>query len=146
MSALGQIYIDYGQYQTLHATYGVTLENIAIHEMLHGVQAGYDIRNVWVNAGTAGHPIWRNPRKAYMEGTSTPVGQTFQEKNSISGPDLSVRRLHEGEFAFLNERIDEYKYNFYTKQDLFAWLASKYFNGNWSYAHLMFEQLGLETT
>lgn len=146
MHLLGQLYVDYAQFVNLNQQYGVTLPNIMIHELLHAVQYGYDIRKTWLKVGVNPNAVWYSPLKAYLEGTSTPIGQTFQEQNgSIAGPNVSVRRLHEGEFALLDEPIDGYKKNYYKKQDFFAWVAKKYNNGNWDYAHLLYEEMGLIT-
>ncbi|GAB4220296.1 MAG: hypothetical protein Kow001_01570 [Acidobacteriota bacterium] len=146
MLLLGQMYVDPQQLAQLNASYGVTLGNIFSHELFHAVQWGYDIRFRYVNEGTDQNPVWRSPLKAYYEGTATALGQTYQQTSSVTGPTVHVRALHGGEFAILDEQIDDFRTNYYTKQDFFVWIARKYGNNSLAYIERMLEQMGLDTT
>jgi hypothetical protein len=146
MLLLGQMYVDPQQLAQLSASYGVTLGNIFIHELFHAVQWGYDIRFTYVNEGTQQNPVWRSPLKAYYEGTATPVGQTWQTVSSVTGPSVHVRALHGGEYAYLDQPIDDFRADYYTKQDFFVWIGRQYGNNSFSYLERMLEQMGLDTT
>lgn len=107
LSALGQMYVNYDQYLSLNQQFGVSLGNIVIHELYHAVQYGYDVRKL------------QKSLAAYLEGTATPLGQTYQDTGgSITGPSISVRDLQPNEHARLYQPVDDPAAAFrYTKQD-----------------------------
>ena len=131
MSALGQMYINYDQYLVYNEKYGVTLGNIVIHELLHAVQSGYDVRRSGASL------------KAYMEGTATPVGQTYQDTGgSITGTSVSVRTLRANQHARLHQAVDDpTRPLYYTKQDFFAYVAKRYGGNSFAYVDQLFEYL-----
>ncbi len=135
MLALGQMYISYRQYEDLNRQYGITLRNILIHELFHGVQWGYDLRY-----GRQGNIT---SLKAYNEGTSTPLGQTYQQYLSISGPRAIARDLGNGEHMYLDEAVDSPWSKYYTKQSFFAYVASRWNQGSFSYVHQLYEQMAV---
>lgn len=135
MLALGQMYISYRQYEDLNRQHGITLGNILIHELFHGVQWGYDLRY-----GRQGNIT---SLKAYNEGTSTPLGQTYQQYLSISGPRAIARDLGNGEHMYLDEAVDSPWSKYYTKQSFFAYVASRWNQGSFSYVHQLYEQMAV---
>ncbi len=141
MLALGRLYLDYNAIKTSLAAKGITLGHVVIHEMLHAVQAGYDVRVGWDSTTHSLKPYW--------EGTAVPVGQSYQDNNgSISGPSASVRKMTGGgdEFAFLNRAVDDYTHrgenkDYYSKQDFFVYVTRMYNHNDWSYLGSLFQDL-----
>lgn len=143
MLALGQIYISHNQLEDLKRRFNVNFENIFIHELSHAAQAGYDIRTAVEEIGTAPNTKKIHALKAYFEGTATPIGQTYQQYKTLSGPDVSPRDLRAGEYMLLDSTVDNPFGNYYTKQSFFAYIAKRYGDGDWAYLHQLFEQLAM---
>lgn len=136
LSALGQLHINYDQFLNLNQQYGVSLGNIIIHELFHAVQAGYDVRKQ------------QKSLAAYLEGTATPIGQTYQNTGgSITGPSApSVRVLRPNEHARLYQAVDDPTAPLqYTKQDFFAYVAKRYGNNSFAFTEQMFEYMNTWT-
>ncbi|MBI4776025.1 MAG: hypothetical protein HY788_17930 [Deltaproteobacteria bacterium] len=141
MLALGQLYLDYDAIKTSLAAKGITLGHVVVHELLHAVQAGYDIRVGWDNTT---HSL-----KPYYEGTAGPFAQSYQDNNgSISGPAAVVRNIVGGgdEFAILNRAVDDYtkrneNKDYYSKQDFFVYVTRMYNHNDWSYLGSLFQDL-----
>ncbi len=135
LSALGQMYVNYAQFVDLNARYGVSLGNIVIHELFHAVQYGYDVRKK------------QKSMAAYLEGTATPLGQTYQNSaGSITGPSLSVRILRPNEQARLYQAVDDPTSPLhYTKQDFFTYLSKRYGGNSFAWTDQLFEYLSTRT-
>ena len=140
MLALGRLYLDYNDIKTNLTPQGIHMKNVVIHELFHAVQAGYDVRFAW---GGGTHSL-----KPYMEGTATPLGQSYQDNNgSIAGPEASVRdRQGKPEYALLDRAVDDYtrrneNADYYSKQDFFTYVARKYNSGNWAFLTSLFQAL-----
>ncbi|GAB4253018.1 MAG: hypothetical protein Kow00109_28690 [Acidobacteriota bacterium] len=142
MLSLGQIYLDVEQLEALKEDWGMGFGNVFSHELFHAVQFGYDFRR----GATYDGEFWRSSHRAYTEGTATALGQTFQEGNgSVTGPEIWVRELRDGESTPLDEPIDNYWSNYYRKQDFWAWVAKRYGNNSWAFTNQVFEQMGMTT-
>lgn len=135
MLALGQMYIDPTQLADLNRQYGISLDNIAIHELSHACQAGYDIRRTAASV------------KGYYDGMATTLGQTYQINDKcIAGPKVFVRTLRDGEYAFLHWGVASPKPSFYRQQDFFAYVTKRYAGGDFAWTHTLLERMGLDTT
>ncbi|MFA7426068.1 MAG: IPT/TIG domain-containing protein [Desulfosarcinaceae bacterium] len=135
LSALGQMYVNYDQFVDLNAKYGVSLGNIVIHELFHAVQYGYDVRKLQISLA------------AYLEGTATPLGQTYQDAaGSITGPNLSVRVLRPNEHARLYQAVDDPTNPlYYTKQDFFTYVSKRYGGNSFAWTDQLFEYMNTWT-
>jgi hypothetical protein len=135
LSALGQMYVNYDQFVDLNAKYGVSLGNIIIHELFHAVQYGYDVRKL------------QKSLTAYLEGTATPLGQTYQDAaGSITGPNLSVRVLRPNEHARLYQAVDDPTNPlYYTKQDFFTYVSKRYGGNSFAWTDQLFEYMNTWT-
>ena len=141
MSALGQLYINYDQYLYANHEYGTSLGNIVIHELYHAVQYGYDIRR---RAEVSKKSISLD---AYLEGTATALGQTYQDTGgSITGPNVSVRTLRPNEHARLYQPADNYvRPDCYTKQDFFVYVTKRYGGNSLAWTDQLFEYMNTWT-
>jgi hypothetical protein len=126
MHSLGQLYFNWDEFQTSIKSKNWSTGNIAIHELLHGVQYGYDIRDKW----------WQNPSNTWnhalmwlTEGTSTVVGMTYQSNSgSIHGGSVVVRPQEPVEAV--NDPMQwPVSVEAYARQDFFAYVAKR-FDGN----------------
>ena len=135
LSALGQMYVNYDQFVDLNVNYGVSLGNIVIHELFHAVQYGYDVRKL------------QKSLAAYLEGTATPLGQTYQDTaGSITGPNLSVRALRPNEHARLYHSADDPSDPLcYTQQDFFTYVSKRYGGNCFAWTDQLFEYMNTWT-
>lgn len=84
MHSLGQLYFNWDEWQAFISPAGWSVGHVAIHELFHGVQYGYDVRDPWWNG--------RHPLMWISEGTATVVGMTYQTNtNGINGGTVTVR-------------------------------------------------------
>jgi len=136
LSALGQMYVNYDQFLNYNAKYGVTLGNIVIHELYHAVQNGYDVRKA------------QKSLAAYLEGTATPLGQTYQDTGgSVTGPSVSVRTLRPNEHARLYQAADDPTAPLqYTKQDFFVYVTKRYGGNSFAWTNQLFEYMNTGTS
>ena len=137
MEALGQIYFNWDQWNDSIQVRGWSFENVAIHELLHAVQYGYDFRDNWWKVDDR----WWHTAMAFTEGTATLVGQMFQSNlNGIYGGDVTVRSPEPP--AKLDEELLWYCcVNAYSRQDFFAYVAKRWSGGSlrdlrWLFQHL----------
>jgi hypothetical protein len=143
MLSLGQLYVNVDQWQQKIAPFGISLGNVLIHELLHAVQRGYDIRDIWwQDAGNVSH----HPLMYMLDGTATVVGQTYQENvNGIYGGEVAVRKLND-----LPEQLDEAVQwdcckKGYARQDYFAYVAKRYNDGSFRDLRLLFQHFADQT-
>ena len=137
MLALGQLYINYDQILSLAKDNGVTLDNVAIHELFHAVQMGYDFRKRIDGTG--------NTQKAYTEGTATLVGHTFEKNpNGIVGGDDYLRSWKRP--LPLDDRLDSFKEpDYYLRQDFFAYIAKRFTGGSLTNLRWLFQAMSDQT-
>ncbi|HDR14274.1 MAG TPA: hypothetical protein ENN79_02070, partial [Desulfobacteraceae bacterium] len=135
LSALGQMYVNHDQFVKLNTDYGVSLGNIVIHELFHAVQYGYDVRKL------------RKSMAAYLEGTATPLGQTYQNTGgSVTGPSVHPRILRPNEHARLYEAVDDPRSpRHYTKQDFFTYVSKRYGGNSFAWTDQLFEYMSIRT-
>ena len=137
MHSLGQLYFNYGELQQLAAEGSSwTKGHVAIHELLHAVQKGYDIRTrIYDVSG-----FTMNDLKWLSEGTATVVGMTYQSNlNGIYGGEVTVRP--EEPPHLLDDIVLQWFDDAYAVQDFFAYVAKRYNGGSfrdlrWLYQHL----------
>jgi hypothetical protein len=137
MQSLGQIYFNWDEWSTVVQPRGWSYEHVAIHELFHAVQVGYDFRDRWAQSGNT----FKHTAMGIMEGTATLVGQVFQSNpNGIYGGEVTVRSpVPPARLALpvmWNEGIEAY-----ARQDFFAYVAKRWSGGNlrdlrWLFQHL----------
>jgi len=135
MLALGQVFVNYDEIQSLAANADVPLEGVLIHEMLHAVQFGYDFRTRYDNDAS---------QKAYTEGTATVVGHTYEKNlNGLFGGDVYLRSWKSPQP--LDQRLDEFSSHYYERQDFFAYLAKRFTAGRLTNLRGLFQAMADET-
>lgn len=137
MQSLGQIYFNWDEWSTYIQQVGWSYENVAIHELFHAVQAGYDFRDLWGQSGST----WWHSAMGITEGTATLVGQMFQSNlNGLYGGEVTVRSPEPA--AFLSQPVLwPSGVEAYARQDFFAYVAKRWSGGSlrdlrWLFQHL----------
>jgi hypothetical protein len=137
MQALGQLYFNWDEWTSDIQPKGQSYDNVAIHELFHAVQTGYDIRERYFQEGGSK----ASTANALEEGTATLVGQQFQSNPlGINGGEVTVRSSESPAWldTHLLYPIGEQAY---AKQDFFAYVARRWNGGSlrdlkWLFQHL----------
>jgi hypothetical protein len=137
---LGRIYINYPPFIP---DYGNPAEwklgNVIIHETFHAVQNSYDLEEL-IEPSAFNNNKNMYASSAYLEGTATLIGGTYGKHQSI-GPN-TAEVDHDFGVHMLDHAIDDFFYSSpYEKQDFFAFLSKRFFNGNLQFFHPLFESI-----
>jgi hypothetical protein len=141
MQSLGQLYFNWDDFTNVVVPNGWSTGNIAIHELLHAVTHGYDIRDKWWKDGVT----WNHTLMWLLEGNSTVVGMTYQTNlNGIWGGDVTVRG------GKPPEKLDEFLqyptgYRAYSRQDFFSYVAKRYNGGSFLDLRNLYQDLSDQT-
>jgi hypothetical protein len=138
LGLLGKVVIGYKHFAT-DVTDPSTwqFEDVCIHETYHGVQYSYGKL-----AGVAGNYMFGRVNGAYKEGTATLIGATYETRGSIGKGAVHVRIKTNNDGPHdLGTVVDDIDPSPYDRQDFFAFLAKRYFEGDLTYTHGMFKSI-----
>ncbi|MFI5168435.1 MAG: hypothetical protein ACHQQS_17665, partial [Thermoanaerobaculales bacterium] len=141
MHSLGQLYFNWDEFQGSIKAQGWSDGNVTMHELLHAVQRGYDIRDLWWQSGN----VWNHALMWLMEGNSTIVGMNYQTNpNGIYGGDVTLRQLEPPETldAMLQFWTGTWAY---ARQDFFAYFAKRYNGGAFRDLRNLYQDLSEQT-
>ncbi len=141
MHSLGQLYFNWDEFQGVIKAEGWSDGNVTIHELLHAVQSGYDIRDLWWKNGNA----WNHVLMWLMEGTATLVGMNYQTNLSgIYGGEVTVRSHEPPET--LDSQVEYWAGTAaYARQDFFAYVAKRYNGGAFRDLRNLFQDMSDQT-
>jgi hypothetical protein len=150
---LGLVYIYYpdliGDYSKT-STY--KLKNTLAHEIFHAVQAAYGIKSIELEDGYFKDQQSKTPLDtAYLEGTANLVGGTYEASTSLGPKSASVSLSYGWEAVpwgshELSDRFDDFNSEPYVKQDFFAFVAKRNFNGSLEWLDGLFNLMWLWTS
>ena len=134
---LGGVYIFHPDYIGDHTRpESYDLKYVLAHEIFHSIQSGYQKNYTLVKSKYFGPDSEISSVTCYEEGSADLVGETYKQTGGLNSGSVYV---HPGSatsvqppmnFAF---PFDDYNYDPYLKQDLFAFISKKYFSGSLTY-------------
>jgi len=113
------------------------LDYVISHEIFHAIQSGYgytsdNVKSSFFNGDAS-------IATCYEEGTATITGGTYSKHRNVGDGMVSV---HPDEsFMSLSYAYDDFNVNPYSKQDFFAFLSKRYFNGGLEFLGPMWQDI-----
>ena len=141
---LGRIFIHYTPYMSdLQDPDTWELDNVIMHEIFHAIQWGYNFN---IHSDTSHfHQDIMIASSAYLEGTASLIGGTFEKYGSISQGHVSIDEKHVHLSHDPGHPVDDFIYSSaYEKQDFFAFLAMRFFHNNLAYLDPLWYGFGLQ--